>query len=123
MPENASPLDKAAERFDRLAKSLKAVQLAATGATPVLEEEVRATHPLEAWARRFATHTLRASAEPGAPPFSAFQAPIASAPKLPASASPPTMPARCEASGGHIGSGLGKPGPRKSWVARMFRGR
>jgi len=107
MTAGTSPLAEAAERFDRLARSLKAAQFAATGAVPVTEEAVVGLHPDEAWARRFAARVI------GRGP-----APLPAVRPAPAVEIPPAGPPR----GGHIGSGLGKPGPRRSWVARLFRG-
>jgi len=124
---NGTPFAQAAERLDRVVKAVKGEQLAATGAQVEVAETTGALHPEEAWARRFACHPIRPAKDMciGAPPLSAFVAPLAEGPKPPSAAQPPAAirQGAWEPAAGHIGSGLGKPGPRRSWVARLFRGR
>ncbi len=125
-------LREAADRLAGLAKSIKADQLTATGAGGLPHEDAPILHPQEAWARQFAVHAMRAGRdlEVGPPPLSSFAAPIAEVPRIaprsgPVSSPPPDArisPALGPGSG-HIGGKLGKPGPRASWLARLFRGR
>jgi hypothetical protein len=122
MSDDRSPFLKAAERLDRVVKVVKSEQRAAVGTPPEPADEEPALHPEEAWVRRFATHVLRPDLEIGAPPLSAFVAPLADVRAGRAPVPKPPAAPRLEASG-HIGAGLGKVGPRRSWVARLFRGR
>jgi len=120
-----SPFQEAAERCDRLVRSIKEKQYAAQGITAYPADEPAALHPEEAWARRFAVHTIRAVRdEEGRPPLSSFVPPPAGMPKMPrfAVAHAVREPEKT-ASGGHIGSALGKPGPRRGWLGRLVRGR
>jgi len=121
---NQSAFLKAAERLDRVVKSVKGNQLAATGAAALVSEDPPVHHPEEAWARRYATHPFRPvkDLEVGAPPLSAFVAPLVEEPRLQPVPDVPAAAVRDAPAGGHIGSSLGKPGPRRSWISRMFRG-
>jgi len=121
MAHDTSPLNDTAERFDRLAKSLKAAQFAATGASPPPEETMPAAHPEEAWSRRIATRIFTSTSKPAPPRLAACTTPADALPEpLPQA---PVLQAAQAVEGGHIGSRLGKAGPRRSWVARLFRGR
>lgn len=124
MSDGRSPFLAAVDRLDVVVKTIKAGQLAATGAPATLVDETPAFHPEEAWARRFGTHAIRPArdVEVGAPPFSAFVPPLAGLPQPPQRTPQPPVSGLAEARG-HIGAGLGKPGPRRSWVARLFLGR
>ena len=117
-----SALLEAAERFDGLARAIKDNQLAATGARCIVPDAPAVLHPEEDWARRFATRTIR-PAPGGGPPLSGLAAPSAEGPEPPVFAESTRPAARPEgAAGGHIGSGLGKPAPRRSWLARVLKG-
>lgn len=120
-----SPFLEAAERCDRLVRAIKQKQYAATGLEAYPVEEPAALHPEEAWARRFAVHTIRAERDEKArPPLSAFVPPPPDMPRMPRFAEAPVMrePSKT-AAGGHIGSALGKAGPHRGWLGRLFRGR
>ena len=121
MAHDTSTLIDTAERFDRLAKALKAAQFVATGVVPPPDEAMPMQHPEEAWARRFAARTIIPFRKPAPPRFAAFAALPDAAPEPPPRA--PVLEVRQEVGRGHIGSRLGKPAPRRSWVARLFRGR
>lgn len=130
---NRSTLLQAANRLAGVVKTIKTDQLAATGAGSRPLEDIPTLHPQEAWARRFAFHPMRAGRDIclGAPPLSSFVAPIAEAPWAAPRAEPipaalpkaQVFQASHPASGRHIGSGLGKPAPRRSWLARLLRPR
>jgi hypothetical protein len=125
MPKSRpSSLLEAAERFDRLVKVVKDNQYAAAGATPPEAEEIDVLHPEEAWARRFATHTFQphGAGRDDAFPFQGFLMPPVDRPVQPI---PPVSPRPSPDSraGSHIGAGLGKAGPRRSWLARLVGGR
>lgn len=118
-----SSLLDAAERLDRIVQDVKAMQFDATGVTPIPVEAPSVLHPEEAWARRFATHSIRPKRAEGArPPLSSFAAPPADMPQKPVFEAPAAK-LDGRAGAGHIGSIFGKPGPRRSWVGRLFRGR
>jgi hypothetical protein len=122
-----SPFAEAAARFDRVVQEVKERQLARTGAPMVVPETPPALHPEEAWARSFATHAIRPGRGAGGPPLSGFVAPPAGMPKVPVFAvaalrKPPDGRAAPRPSGSHIGAALGKPGPQRSWLGRLFRG-
>jgi hypothetical protein len=118
-----SSLFNAAERLDRIVQDVKERQFGATGVHLMPVEAPPVLHPEEAWARRFASHSIRPNRAEGArPPLSSFVAPPADMPQKPVF----EMPAAKldgRAGTGHIGSMFGKPGPRRSWVGRLFRGR
>lgn len=118
-----SSLFDAAERLDRIVQDVKAKQFDATGVSLIPVEAPPVLHPEEAWTRRFASHSIRPKrAEGGRPPLSSFMAPPADMPQKPVFSAPATeFDGRPGA--GHIGSMFGKPGPRRSWVGRLFRGR
>lgn len=118
------PLFAAAERLDRLVREVKEKQFHAVGVINVPVEEPLELHPEEAWHRRFGTHSVRPGRGKGdRPPLSGFVAPPADMPRRPVFAEEP--PARLDRgpASGHIGSALGKPGPRRTWIGRLFRGR
>jgi hypothetical protein len=128
-PSVRSPFAEAAARFDRVVQEVKERQLARTGARMVVPEATLALHPEEAWARSFATHAIRPRRGAGGPPLSGFVAPPADVPKTPVfPVAPPRKTPESHAappggqSGNHIGAQLGKPGPRRSWLGRLFRG-
>ncbi len=118
-----SSLFDAAERLDRIVRDVKEKQFDATGVRFVPVEAPPVLHPEEAWARRFATHSIRPKRPEGArPPLSSFVAPPADMPQKPVFEEPASK-LDDRAGAGHIGSMFGKPGPRRSWVGRLFRGR
>lgn len=118
-----SSLFEAAERLDRIIHDVKEKQFGATGVGLIPVETPPVLHPEEAWARRFATHSILPKRAEGArPPLSSFVAPPADMPKKPVFGEPPPG-AKLDSRAGHIGSMFGKPGPRRSWVGRLFRGR
>jgi len=121
-----SPFAGAAEAFDRLVLGVKDKELARTGAKRTAPDFPPALHPEEAWARSYATHAIRPKREEGRPPLSGFVAPPADMPKmpdLPAGPLPKGHSGQPEArTGSHIGAGLGKPAPRRSFLGRLFRG-
>lgn len=118
-----SSLFEAAERLDRIIQDVKEKQFGATGVPLIPVEAPPVLHPEEAWARRFATHSiLPKRRDGGRPPLSGFVAPPADMPQKPVfEVSPAKLDGRAAA--GHIGSMFGKPGPRRSWVGRLLRGR
>lgn len=118
-----SSLFEAAERLDRIVQDVKEKQFGATGIGLIPVEAPPVLHPEEAWARRFATHSILPKRVEGArPPLSGFVAPPADMPQKPMFEAPAAkLDGRSAA--GHIGSMFGKPGPRRSWVGRLFRGR
>lgn len=118
-----SSLFEAAERLDRVVQDVKEKQFGATGGRYIPVEVPPVLHPEEAWARRFATHSIGPKRQEGVrPPLSSFVAPPADMPQKPVFVEPAV--ARDDRAGaGHIGSMFGKPGPRRSWVGRLFRGR
>lgn len=123
-----SPFLEAAERCGERLKAIKEKQYAATGRDGVPVEEPAPLHPEEAWAKRFAVHTIRPEREKDArPPLSGFVPPPAGAPRMPRfaevnSAVEPEKNAAKTPQAGHIGASLGKPGPRRG-VFGLFRGR
>jgi hypothetical protein len=114
-----SPFAAAAEGFDRLLRGVKDKQLEGTGARRTLPEEP-ALHPEAAWSRAFGTHALRPGREVQPP------GPLPEKPVLPGQ--PPSIavldrPGGSEDyPGAYIGSALGKAGPRRSFLGRLFRG-
>lgn len=120
-----SPFLEAAERCNLLVRTIKEKQFAATGVAAMPVEEPAPLHPEEAWARQFAVHTIRRErGEKDRPPLSSFVPPPPGMPKMPrfAEAHAAREPEKT-AMGGHIGSSLGKPGPRRNWIGRLLRGR
>ncbi len=119
-----SPLFAAADRLSRVAQDIKEMQFHATGITDVPVEESIALHPEEAWGRRFGTHVmLPQRSEDESPPLSAFVVPSAGMPKMPVFVESVPVKLDPQAASSHIGSALGKPGPRRFWIGRLFRGR
>jgi hypothetical protein len=119
-----SALFQAAERLDHIVRDVKDKQFHATGVSEVPVEEPGALHPEEAWARRFGTHAIRpVRSETEGPPLSAFVAPPAGMPRLPVFEEPAPIKLDGLPMSGHIGSALGKPGPRRSWLRRLIHGR
>jgi hypothetical protein len=104
----------AAEGFDRLARDVKDKELAHTGARRILPE-APGLHPDAAWARAFGIQAVRPRHE-----AAGFAAPLPERPAPP----PPTVPMAPPGNypGAHIGAALGKPGPRRSFLGRLFRG-
>lgn len=118
-----SPFLEAAERCDQLGRTIKEKQFGAAGVDAFPVEEARQEPPAAAWARRFATHVFRpVRSEAGRPPLSLFLAPPAGRPKLPDLPAPQAKqaPAR-SAEGSHIGAVLGKAGPGRRGLGRLFR--
>jgi hypothetical protein len=117
-----SPFAAAAESFDRLRRGVRDKQLEHTGARRTLPEEP-ALHPDAAWTRAFGSHALRPGREALSPGFAA------ALPEKPVMPALPPQIAVLDRQGGnedyhgaHIGSALGKPGPRRSFLGRLFRG-
>jgi hypothetical protein len=120
-----TPFLEAAERCEQLGRSIKERQFGANGVDAFPVEESGIAPPEEAWARRFASHVMSTvRSEGGRPPLPLFLAAPADRPQLPGLGQDvqPAPPARIRQSG-HIGSVLGKAGPRQTLVGRLFRGR
>ncbi len=118
-----TPFLEAAERCDQLGRTIKEKQFSAAGVDAFPVDEARQEPPLTAWARRFATHVLRpVRSEAARPPLLQFMAPPAGMPKIPdlPPAEAPQAPGRA-AGDGYIGAALGKNGPRRRWLGRLFR--
>ncbi len=124
MARPRSALLAAAERFDTTVREVKEKQFHATAITEIPVEEPVALHPEEAWIRRFGAHAVRpVRGEAERPPLSGFVAPPADMPRMPVFAEPSKVELDERPAPGHIGSALGKSGPRRSWLGRLFRGR
>ncbi len=120
-----SSLFEAAVRLDRVIRDVKEKQFGAIGSGLIPVEPPPALHPEEAWARRFASHSMGPKRAEGArAPLSSFVVPPVDMPRMPVFVESP-YPAALDGATqtGHIGSALGKAGPRRSWVGRLFRGR
>jgi hypothetical protein len=117
-----SPFAAVAVGFDHLLRGVKEKQLESTGARRTLPEEP-ALHPDAAWTRAFGSHALRPEREAPLPGF------VAALPEKPVLPGQPPQIAVFDRPGGnkdylgaHIGSALGKPGPRRTFLGRLFRG-
>lgn len=116
-----SSLFAAGERLDRVVREVKENQFHLTGVCEIPVVEPTELHPEEAWAKRFGAHVIRPIREQGdRPPLSGFVAPLADMPRMPLFLEPAPATLDEAPASGHIGSGLGKPGPRRSWLGRMF---
>jgi hypothetical protein len=116
---------EAAERCDQLGRAIKERQFGAAGVDSFPVEEAGDQPPEEAWARRFATHVFRPSrSEDARPPLSRFLPSPAGMPKVPdlPAAHAPAGSGRTGA-GGHIGAVLGKAGPSRGRLRRLFHGK
>lgn len=117
-----SPFLDAAERCDLLSRTIKERQSDATGSAGFVVDEAGPAAPEAAWARRFATHVFRPQrSEVGQPPLSGFFSRPANTPKLPELPQTAVPAKSAAAASGHIGSILGKAGPKRSLVGRFFR--
>jgi hypothetical protein len=118
----SSPFAAVAGGFDRLLCGVKDKQLERTGAPRTVAEEP-ALHPQAAWSRAFGSHTLRPGRET---PLTGSAAALPQKPVLPGLPPQIAVLDRPDANedylGAHIGSALGKPGPRRSLLGRLFRG-
>jgi hypothetical protein len=120
-----------AERFDRLVRSVKDIQLGRTktGPRPAVTEAFELS-PEDAWARKYMTHCIgpvcyTVQAEP--PVFAKFKAPAkapsqgAAAPAAgPEKAHYPPAPGRDTAGSGPIGMAIGKPVRAGFRLGRLF---
>lgn len=115
---------EAADRCDQLGRTIKEKQFSAVGLDVFPVEDAQQEPPAVAWARRFATHVFRPiESEAGRPPLSQFMAPPVGMPRMPDL--PPVEAPRAPVPAavvGHIGAALGKAGPRRRWLGRLFRG-
>jgi hypothetical protein len=113
-------LAEGAEKFERIARTIKDDQLARTktGPSPPVSE-VFVLNPNEAWARKYMTHCI------GPVCFGPSATDRQNAPK--SARSPPESRGQTPAGSGHheepIGFALGKPAKRRSWIGRLLRGR
>ena len=120
-----SPFLESAEGCERFARTIKECQFSANGTDTFPIEDPGTAPPEEAWARRFACHVVSTIRSEGArPPLSLFLAAPADRPKMPVlpEEKRPVAPSWTSESG-HIGSVLGKSGPPRTFVGRLFRGR
>jgi|WetSurMetagenome_2_1015567.scaffolds.fasta_scaffold366497_2 hypothetical protein len=108
--------------FDSLLRGVKDMQLEQTGARRTLPEEP-ALHPAAAWSRAFGSHALRPGREAPLPGFVAALPETPVLPRLPPQIAVLDRPGGSEDyPGAYIGAALGKPGPRRSFLGRLFRG-
>ncbi|MGD0192435.1 MAG: hypothetical protein ABSD74_16990 [Rhizomicrobium sp.] len=117
-----SALAEGAARFDGLARELKARQIAENQGGTVSTDYVHAAvSPDEEWARNFMTQGIGPRLD--IQPISAVM-PSPAMPGVAFDFSPsPTraVPQAAPETRGAIGTSLGKPAPRRSWLGRMLR--
>jgi hypothetical protein len=133
MSDNPNPFGKPARsaladgaaRFDVLAKDLKARQIAESHGGVVSTDYVRtAVSPDEEWARNFMTQGI--GPRPELQPVQSIM-PSPAMPGVVFDLTPPQAVAPKSVlpsdgfSAAHMGSVLGKPAPRRSWLGRMLK--
>ncbi len=113
MTDTRTSFADAAERLERIVREVKAKHLGRTGKPPPPPSEPNATHPQEAWERKYGTHAVRPGRPLKAPPQLWGLSP-------PAAPAAPPKPFQAD---GPIGLAIGKPARKRSWVRRLFQGK
>lgn len=122
-----SPFAAAADRLDRVVAEVKERQYAATG-QKVMPRPPSSSLPLgDAWLRLYSSRTIRALRQgESVPPMPEFAVPTDSPQPRRPQGLPVGQAARlninADINAGHIGAGLGKPGPKRGLLRRLFRG-
>jgi hypothetical protein len=118
-----SPLAEGADRLAGIARGIKENQLARTRSPlPAPVTDAYVLSPDEAWSRKYMTHCI------GPVCYGPLDESLPFVRPDPVPAEPPPSRDYAPSPGGSawqgsIGSAIGKPGKRRSWLGRLFLGR